>query len=52
MLFRIEKALLEMADLAEMPEYAEKVRTLFQDLIVLQRKMGDKLELEELLQGR
>ena len=52
MLFRIEKALLEMADLAEMPDYAEKVRALLQDLGTLQGKMGDELELEELLQGR
>ena len=52
MLFDLEKGPLEVEDLAEMPEYAEKVRTLFQDLIVQQRKMGDELELEELLQGR
>ena len=38
----------EMNDLAEKEEYAEKVKSLFKDLIALQKKMGDKLDLNEI----
>ena len=37
-----------MNDLAEKEEYAEKVKSLFKDLIALQKKMGDKLDLNEI----
>ena len=38
----------EMNDLAEQPEYEDKVHELFQDLIKLQSEMGDELDLKPL----
>jgi len=53
---KIEKVLLfdlkndpnEMNDLANRPQYAEKVKTLFADLLELQKTMDDKLSLQEI----
>ena len=55
---RIDKVLLfdlkedpnEINNLADTPEYAEKVESLFNDLIDLQQTMGDKLDLAETYQ--
>lgn len=38
----------EITDLSENPEYQEKVRTLFKDLMELQNSMGDELKLDEI----
>jgi arylsulfatase A-like enzyme len=48
LLFDMEKDPNEMNDLADSPEYREKVRTLFADLLELQKTMGDKLDLNDL----
>ena len=48
LLFDMEKDPNEMNDLADSPEYREKVRTLFADLLELQKTMGDKLDLSDL----
>lgn len=45
LLFDMDKDPHEMNDLAGDPEYGDKVRSLFNDLIELQGAMGDKLEL-------
>jgi len=48
LLFDMEKDPTEMKDLADNPEYKEKVETLFSDLLDLQKRMGDKLDLSDL----
>ncbi|MEQ9582942.1 MAG: DUF4976 domain-containing protein, partial [Arenibacter sp.] len=48
LLFDMEKDPNEMKDLAGSPEYKEKVKTLFTDLLELQKTMEDKLDLNEL----
>lgn len=48
LLFDLEKDPNEMNDLANNPEYSDKVKTLFNDLMQLQEKMDDKLELGDL----
>jgi len=53
---KIEKVLLfdmdndtnEMSDLSDNPEYTEKVKTLFSELLVLQKTMDDRLDLSAL----
>ena len=44
----MEKDPYEMNDLADSPEYREKVKTLFADLLELQKTMGDKLDHSDL----
>ena len=48
LLFDLKNDPNEMNDLAESPEYKEKVKTLFKDLLELQKTMDDKLDLSEL----
>ncbi|MEZ4969686.1 MAG: DUF4976 domain-containing protein [Flavobacteriaceae bacterium] len=48
LLFDMDKDPNEMNDLADSPAYREKVRTLFADLLELQKTMGDKLDLNGL----
>ena len=48
LLFDLEKDPNEMNDLASNSEYSDKVKTMFNDLMQLQEKMDDKLELGEL----
>lgn len=38
----------EMNDLAELPEYEDKVNTMFKDLLKLQEEMGDELSLKSI----
>jgi len=47
LLYDLENDPYEMTDLAADPEYGEKVRTLFNELIQLQKEMNDPLSLEE-----
>ena len=48
LLFDMENDPNEMKDLSESPEYKEKVKTLFADLLELQKTMEDKLDLNDL----
>lgn len=48
LLFDLENDPNEMNDLANMPEYSEKVKTLFADLLELQKTMDDELSLQEI----
>ncbi|WP_149304672.1 sulfatase-like hydrolase/transferase [Pareuzebyella sediminis] len=48
LLFDLENDPNEMNDLSENPEYSEKVKTLFTDLLELQKKMNDKLSLQKI----
>ena len=50
LLFDLEKDPNEMNNLADTPEHAERVKSLFQDLIDLQETMGDRLDLSEVYQ--
>lgn len=47
LLFDMENDSEEMNDLAENPEYKEKVKTLFTDLQTLQRQLNDPLDLSD-----
>lgn len=38
----------EMNDLVELPEYEDKVNTMFKDLLKLQEEMGDELSLKSI----
>ena len=48
LLFDMENDPNEMNDLSDNPEYTEKVKTLFSDLLELQKAMGDKLYLQQI----
>lgn len=48
LLFDLEKDPKEIHNLADIPEYSEKVKGLFKDLIDLQQAMGDELNLTEI----
>ena len=48
LLFDLEKDPSEMNDLANNPEYSEKVKALFSDLLELQKTMEDKLDLQHI----
>ena len=48
LLFDMENDPNEMQDLADNPEYSEKVKVLFTDLLELQKTMDDKLDLNEI----
>jgi len=48
LLFDMDNDAHEMNDLADNPEYADKVKTLFADLLELQKTMDDKLDLSDL----
>ncbi|MFH6602801.1 sulfatase-like hydrolase/transferase [Maribacter algicola] len=48
LLFDMEKDPEEMNDLAELPEYQEKVDMLFSDLLVLQNEMKDHLDISHI----
>nr|WP_237332478.1 sulfatase/phosphatase domain-containing protein [Zobellia amurskyensis] len=48
LLFDMENDPNEMNDLSDNPEYTEKVKTLFSDLLELQETMGDKLSLQQI----
>ncbi len=48
LLFDLTNDPLEMNDLSEKPEYAEKVREMFDELLQLQKKMDDSLDLKPL----
>lgn len=48
LLFNLEEDPLEKVDLAENPESMEKVRVMLTDLMVLQKKMNDPLDLSDL----
>ncbi len=50
LLFNLEKDPDEMNNLADEPEYVERVDSLFQDLTELQKTMGDQLDLSEVYQ--
>ncbi|MEQ6120372.1 sulfatase-like hydrolase/transferase [Reichenbachiella sp. MALMAid0571] len=50
LLFDLKNDPEEMNDLAENEEYADKVKSLFKDLIDLQKTMGDELNLNEIYQ--
>jgi len=47
-LFDLKKDPLEMNDLSEKPEYASKVKEMFDDLLKLQKSMDDDLDLKPL----
>lgn len=47
LLFDLENDPEEMNDLAALPEYQEKVKTLFSDLLNLQKQMNDPLDISE-----
>lgn len=48
LLFDLEKDPHEMNDLADNPIYSEKVKTLFTELLELQKTMGDTLDLQDI----
>jgi arylsulfatase A-like enzyme len=48
LLFDLKKDPLEMNDLSENPEYASKVKEMFDDLLKLQKSMNDDLDLKPL----
>ncbi|MCL6265162.1 sulfatase-like hydrolase/transferase [Flagellimonas myxillae] len=48
LLFNMEEDPMEMHDLAGMPENQSRVKSLFSDLMALQKKMNDPLDLNEL----
>ena len=48
LLFDLKNDPNEMNDLADNPDYSEKVKALFGDLLELQKTMDDKLDLSEL----
>jgi arylsulfatase A-like enzyme len=48
LLFDLKKDPLEMNDLSEKPEYASKVKEMFDDLLKLQKSMDDDLDLKPL----
>jgi arylsulfatase A-like enzyme len=48
LLFDMEKDPEEMNDLAELPEYQEKVDMLFSDLLELQNEMKDHLDISHI----
>jgi len=48
LLFDLENDPNEMNDLANMPEHSERVKTLFADLLELQKTMDDELSLQEI----
>jgi arylsulfatase A-like enzyme len=48
LLFDLKKDPLEMNDLSEKPEYASKVKEMFDDLLKLQKNMDDDLDLKPL----
>ena len=47
-LYNLENDPQELKDIADNPENGEKIKTLFADLIELQKKMGDELDLQEI----
>lgn len=51
LLFDLENDPHEMNDLAEQPVQAERVKSLFRDLIDLQKTMGDRLDISEVYQN-
>src|SRR5690606_20128650 len=48
LLFDLENDPSEMNDVADDPAYSEKVKTLFADLLELQKTMDDKLDLQDI----
>lgn len=48
LLFDMEKDCAEINNLADNLKYAEKVTSMFEDLLELQKTMGDELELKPL----
>ncbi|WP_139955958.1 sulfatase-like hydrolase/transferase [Flavicella sediminum] len=49
LLFDLNKDPEEMNDLAKKPEYQEKTKTLFKDLLQLQKEMDDPLDISEII---
>lgn len=47
-LYNLENDPQELKDIAENPENVEKIKTLFADLMVLQKQMGDQLEMQHI----
>jgi len=47
-LYNLENDPQELEDIADNPENGEKIKTLFADLIELQKQMGDELDLQEI----
>jgi len=47
-LYNLENDPQELKDIAENPENGEKIKALFADLMVLQKQMGDKLEMQHI----
>jgi len=48
LLFDLEQDPLEMNDLSEEDEYQETAKELFEDLLILQKKMKDTLDLKKI----